>query len=692
MMNRREFLRKSLIFTGAFNLNTQSFAQPISNSLNNLDIFNQSYPKTFIFRQSEAFVSRLSYDEWEALFLPFSGILGKVLREERGDTVTANNIDYFSRFKKNHPKKVVLAHINGRARLPDFELGSFFPGHWLYRVGTVLTRSISTNELETILHVENTNIFSLRNGLFANAPDDICIIRREYTGQLNWFESEYVKLVEINKLNSTITVKRATYGTKPLNFDRGSYLAPHILLGPWCEGCDLLWSYNFSLDGPKDHLGRSAIDIFAESIASKFESGALLSNFDGIQLDVFGFQPPQRLAVDIDHDKMIDGGVVGSINSYGLGTLQLLEVLRHRLGNNKLILTDGGIGNFQRPSYKYINGIEMEGFPKIEGPIMKHWMTGLNLLAFWYAHASDPALSYVNHKYDSDRSFPTNYSAFRMVLAATHFSEAAFTFFIEPNGGILSLLKSTSSKKPGLENIMTIFDEIQIRDQEVNWLGNPIGPAIHLAETSDDLLNFEGGIGSSQFIQSVSNKNPSLNIIPYEKGIKIECPSNDKEIILKLPNLGDIKGDVLIKVLFKTFPFREYSNVGREVNLQLKPEKDKGMALIGETPYYARFYFRDIFGNVEPQFTFEGCDPIIIEDLSVYSMQNGIYRLFESGLVLANPSTKSFIFNLKGIFGKEKFQRLKGSLEQDPLTNNGAEIGEAVELNAEDALFLSRIR
>jgi hypothetical protein len=77
--------------------------------------------------------------------------------------------------------------------------------------------------------------------------------------------------------------------------------------------------------------------------------------------------------------------------------------------------------------------------------------------------------------------------------------------------------------------------------------------------------------------------------------------------------------------------------------------------------------------------------------VTVHSAADLVYRDFENGLVLANPSPHKATFDLASLFRNARFRRLRGSKHQDPQTNNGQMVGPRLTLPARDAVFLIRI-
>jgi len=113
---------------------------------------------------------------------------------------------------------------------------------------------------------------------------------------------------------------------------------------------------------------------------------------------------------------------------------------------------------------------------------------------------------------------------------------------------------------------------------------------------------------------------------------------------------------------------------------------------VGRKPFTATFYFSEVHSkSIELQFRLEEPGRLVIRQLSVHAHPDVIYRCFEHGLVLANPSPRPFTFDLQQIAPGQRFRRLRGSAEQDPTTNNGQPTGRRVTLGPKDALFLVRV-
>jgi len=99
--------------------------------------------------------------------------MGKLLPEERTDTVTARNIAYFTQFKSAHRDKLAFLHYNGRARLPQYRTTGWSAADWLYLQGTASTAPIGSTD-QTVT-VADTGPFSIAPDAFGHPTSDLVI-------------------------------------------------------------------------------------------------------------------------------------------------------------------------------------------------------------------------------------------------------------------------------------------------------------------------------------------------------------------------------------------------------------------------------------------------------------------------------------------------------------------------------------
>ena len=257
-----------------------------------LEMFEKGYPRAFFFRASEGFASngRIDFETWEEIFLPLGGIEGKVLEEEVPGR-SLRNIDFFVRYKKRHPEKLVLLHYNGNARDPRDHTERYFAGHWIYFSGCRIKSNIPAEEGETDVSVEDARLFHANIGRYGNSNEDIGLCLLDSDGKPDWHFSEQVQLVSVDTSKNVIRVKRGCYGTTPREFPAGeSWAAAHMSEGPWGRRSNLLWMYNFSTACPRDDQGKNCVDVYVDEFAEHFLPGGDLETFDGVEFDVLFHQ------------------------------------------------------------------------------------------------------------------------------------------------------------------------------------------------------------------------------------------------------------------------------------------------------------------------------------------------------------------------------------------------------------------
>lgn len=655
----------------------------------NLEVLKGNYPRAFFFRKAEHIQANDTYEEWSGNFERLMGIEGKSLDEEIPGR--SNNITFFNRFKEEHPNQIVLMHFNGNGRNPVFETDSFFAGHWLYYDGTEILSDISDNEKISEIKVSDPTKFKTNIGRFENSADDIGICSLDAQGKPDWHYSEQVKLLSIDYENSTITVKRACFGSTPISLTAGlSYAAAHVTSGPWCGGCNLLWFYNYSLLGPRDKNGKTCSEIFAADVANRFLPGGDLELYDGLEFDVIfanirkhyftgkDYAPNSPRAPDTNADGISDTGFIDGINYYGEGVMDFLRRLRNLLGDTKIILGDGNETDQQR-AFGIVNGIESEGWPNSHDFVVQGWTSGINRHLFWDRNSRDPKMSYINYKW---KDIPESqiFNLNRLVIAASCLTNSAIAIHYSPKPGI----------NPDKDDI---WDElVKGEEYQKGWLGKPMGEMIHLAKQTDNVF---GDLTLKQLyskLRPVEKSNVSISM--DHKSIKIESEyQEDMEIVFSgIPCSGT---DLSLFMTCTAEPLKNHSpEIGRafyvEPTLYDPAIKDRFYySYANGNKFNSVFYFYNVQQkSFELKIKIEGGAPFLIHSIEAYSHPDVVAREFEHGVIVTNPSPNPYQFNLVEIFGDDHFQRLKGSTNQDPVTNDGSDSGSIVELNGRDALFL----
>lgn len=452
-----------------------------SSKLNNLDIFKSAsmgQPAYFLFRHPESFVK--NYENWIDLFGKADGILAYYGREIPNADI---RLEVYNRYKDENPGKFFVAHYDGMERDPRELEGQYFPGHWLYYRGCTALEDIPAQSGSTTIKVENTSFYMLNWGLNKDRNEDIILVAKGKDGKPDWYNSEEVILESIDKPAGTIKVKRGQYGTASKEFKASEvFVLPHVTGGPWIKDGNLLWSFNFSVDCPRDNSGKRALDILAEEISGFFKRGGKYEKFDGIEFDAsftefYNYNDCNR-GIDTNGDLIPDWGLFDGRNKFGEGFVEFLTKLRNMLGNDKLIMSDGNAFYEQR-AVGTLNGIESEGF--IDSLFRDfEWSWGINRHNFWSKNSfkGSPKFSYINHKYKAESK---GMNIDRMSFAAALFTDSFL-------GAINLPFQRANAEWITLG--MPIWDEwIAGTENRPGWLGAPLSPTISLSKQGKNLLD-----------------------------------------------------------------------------------------------------------------------------------------------------------------------------------------------------------
>lgn len=670
-----------------------------------LRVLSDGYPRAFFFRSSESQAAnqRVSYEQWEKTFSRLMGIEGKALEEEvPGRSV--RNADFFTRFKKAHPDQLVLLHYNGNARDPRDNSQRFFAGHWIYYNGARVLADIPAQNGETQIRVDDARLFRTGIGRYLDAAEDVGLCELDSAGRPDWRNSEQVALVSVDVKNKTIRVKRGCYGTKPRAFVGGrAYAAAHRSEGPWGRNSHLLWFYNHSLACPRDAKGRTCDDVLIEDLAEKFQppdrqgaGGGPLAAFDGLEFDVLndrvgGGAPRTIRSVDVDADGKIDNGEIDGVNVYGAGVVEFCRRLKDRLGEGRFVMADGWNKSNQR-AFGSLNGIEAEGWPALHDYQVDDWSGGLNRQLFWVRNGRAPAFSYVNHKFVEPGEKPGEirqrklpFSTHRLVFAGAVFTDSAICYSMTPPAD------------PG--ELIGVWDELWMgAEHKPAWLGQPLGPAVHLAERVGKAAGPASPISPRQF------RGEGISVTMDGSAVRITAKDPAaNETRFRLVGIAAAGPDLLVKMRVRAAMLRRGRiEVAPQFTVALasaspapaaSTEKSEGPspAWINENAFDYQFYFPNVQdAKPEVEFVFEGPGPIWISSVAAWAHPDAMYREFEHGLVVANPSPRPYIFELAKLFPGTTFRRFKGSSSQDPVANNGAVVSGALELGPKDALFLKK--
>lgn len=656
-----------------------------------LEVLGAGYPRAIVFRQAEVLANLRSYEEWEAAFMPLSGILGKVLFEERTDTVTDTNAEYFAQFKTRNPDKLVIAHVNGQGCLESYVGDDWWPGFWLYRPGSPLTADLGAGD--TTAPVADTAWFRLNREVFGESWADLVISSVDGSGRPDFQTWEYVRMNAIDEPDSELTIERGQNGSTATAFDAGAYVAQIVNGGRWSQADGYVWAYNLATVAPTDPLGRQAADALIDLLAARFTGAGDLAGIDGIEFDAFTPEPVRRLNCDADLDGVADQGVIDGLDVYEVGALDYIRRVREMLGPDRILLTDGG--KLQRPAPTEVNGIETEGFPSTTDPDLVGWSQALNILAFWSAHHHPPGVRYPLYKFRPPH--PDPYGRFRLALAAALFTDSDFSFYDEPHGdGSLIGITPGSPDAGNFPNQFMIWDElIAGRRNKPGWLGGPKGPARHLAEDGPDLLAGDGVNLTPAFMAQLDGTGVRFKRRGSSPPQLVVKPRGERdELEFAWSGLDAPEGDLILAFDLKATPRPEYP--------ASTPRRLAVTAIVGGGPdithevfapadwFHVVLSFRDVgSGPLQFAFAIDGGEEMRMRGIRAHEGPDAMCRGFKKGAVFANPSSAPHTFDVAALFPGRSFKRIRGTADQDPATNDGSPIGASLTLPALDALLVA---
>ncbi|MBU4461174.1 MAG: hypothetical protein KJ579_11440, partial [Verrucomicrobia bacterium] len=304
----------------------------------------------------------------------------------------------------------------------------------------------------------------------------------------------------------------------------------------------------------------------------------------------------------------------------------------------------------------------------------------INLHRFWNRHAHAAPFSYFIGKFgghDRKKFLSVPWAHHRLAMAAAQLVDAAFTSFYTPE------------PEPG--EVVGLWDEmVGGTARRTGWLGQPLGPPVHLAHRAPDLLNGAGAAWSADLVARFQGQ----GIAFAANGVQLGVTSRDgaARLNFRLEDVPCIPGeDLLLAVKLKAAPRPEYPPATPRLLRVETDAKDQPAieCFVGSEWFETTLYFRALPSDrVTLRFTLEGGGPLWLSELRVHAHPDVAFRLFEKGIVLANPGDRPFTFDLAGLQPARRYRRIRGSPRQDPPTNNGTPVDGTVTLAMRDGLFL----
>lgn len=449
-----------------------------------------------------------------------------------------------------------------------------------------------------------------------------------------------------------------------------------------------VWWYNFAVDSPRNAAGRDATTAHAMELGRKFGSGGELEPFDGLAFDVYARElRAQDLAKGID----IDGNGVADPpefcnQRYAEGVFRFAEALRQQLGPRRILVADGWLPEHQ-VNFGVFNGMESEGWPRGNSDAdLRDWSGGLDRHLFWNANSfGDRPFSFFVYKFiNKKRRVQVGNNIRRMFLAGAQFVDA-------PTATIDVPVADASTRFGSKFGWMD--EERKGIDNRRGWLGRPLGPAVRMAKSSPDLIaGGKKGAESTDLVTPARSGSAKIS----RQGSELRISTAAGPVAFRLNPVPAQRGDLTVFATMRVAPLPKVAS-GATRTLRVRFLDSAGGKLLHESlrnlgaKPFEGVYSASALGaaRVTIEFEVEGSADVWISRVSAHGTPDAVYREFEHGLVIANPSENPVTFDLAQVAPAAKFRRIKGSTLQDQKTNSGADEDRAFPL-ARDALFLAK--
>lgn len=678
---------RSLVFLAALLVTAASSAESVN--------FPQSYPIPMTFRafdklkpDTPAFQKRLN----DLNYFPIIHGLGS---DEKIRSVS-----------ERWPNKIAtIQAAYGGVFEKDFS--EVWPGHWLYKAGTLLAENISPQD--NFIRVEqkgritkNPKHISKSNKAF---PFGLVIYALDESGKPDWSHAEHVILDAMDK--SKLKIQRGQWGSKPLSFKAGkAVVAAHMMF--WTKQ----WQLNFGLHSPRGGPSNlTAAEWFARKSAQRLPE----LKADGIEFDVgrWTWGHPENNPMDVNNDLVPDYGYIDGVNSFGLGGQVFLRELRKVLGPNKIIQVDSHNAIFGVRGWRYLNGVQIEAFPAANdfdrfSEIFWHlrlWSENAEgQPRFSYPFTKTPTTTFAHVRLAGGKSADFR---FRVGLAAAAMVGMPHLFASLSNDNYDPANFSPSGQKKADESY-GIYNWDEYHGGDLNkwqWLGKPIAAAKQDFSDMDktDLLanaswqwktasGFDAANAQTKGVFSANVQHIPAGVLPKElwfgvrlepKGGGVKTLMPGREYTLEFDARGSDSWH---------YAGQDFERVPRMLTIRgpfaSKSKKEKPLSVLADSTWrtYKISFIADASATPGPVFgVSEQIGSTDIRNIKLYAGGSERWsREFENGLVLLNMTSRPWHVALP----KNVYKRLKG--QQAPDVNTGQPVESAIDVPPQDAVFLMK--
>ncbi|MGM9743066.1 MAG: hypothetical protein ACI3ZC_08415 [Candidatus Cryptobacteroides sp.] len=663
------------------------------NSLSKKEIFNDLYPKFFVFRGEYDNVVNSSYKNFILSGADGAGYIQKyVPYDELYKIDSLKGSGYASAYLDRNPEKMVLLHWDAEEHVNMMEKSSskYFPGHWATLRASYLTRDCLPEDDK--IYVADIDYFTSKTkNVKARSRWEYPVLLLVSLNQDNhpdWDNYEYVAVDDVNETESYLLVRRGHALSKASAFRKGSRIAPILTY----LSSEHLFMFNYSTKCPRDKNGDNAADVQLKELISLFNpQKGLLRKLDGISFDVLNWDPPVTNAalLDSDSDGIGDGAIDPETgeNLWRAGAFDFQQRLRRHFGDDFILINDGYNYKDQK-ALGIFNGIESEGLVK-HNDAFRGFSKTMNVFSYW--NLRNPLkykLKTVVPKVNNPIDMPHKEQYVRLCMATSTCLEAALNI---------------APRRPEEE----LPDELDCgSEHKLYWLGSPDGEIVFMDECNPDLLEgrYSSGNGFDlNFISDNCHLETERNILSARgkdqnrkdfycsiRTKTITVPENVNDIVISFSikskdGIDGLTPEIPRYVRVKAEGLPVYENNPRNNEMY-----NTMWGLFDNKGYVSQsFLYRNVAG-CELTFVIEAEGPgeFQMKDFRMISSSGTFYRKFENGLILVNPSLHEYSFDMNQIDKNAGYRRIQGNSS----VNDGSEVRSSITLGPADAIFLVKTK
>ena len=231
----------------------------------------------------------------------------------------------------------------------------------------------------------------------------------------------------------------------------------------------------------------------------------------------------------------------------------------------------------------------------------------------------------------------------------------------------------------------------------------PLKEAVHLAAEAPDLFEGQGESWPDAFIGRFEGEGVAFSREGTQEAplLAIRSTGSSEALSFTLAGIELTDKDLFISLRLRAEPLENFpASVPRRVEVYATPAGEilsptnQEFSWAGGDAFDASLYYQDVGpGTLDLKFEVEGGQPVYLERIKAHSAADGRYREYEKGIVFANPSTRSYTFDVGTLFkdlldSGVTLRRLQGTDNQDPLTNDGSVVGPELTLSPKNGLFV----